>query len=278
MTNGIASGIKKAIIHLLLTIGALISLFPFYWMVVMATRTSSDVYRFPPIVIPGNRFITNFSNVLQGINFWGAFVNTIYVSVVVTIGVLFFCSLGGFMFAKYDFPGKNFLFLTMLATMMIPGQLGIIPRFIMMQKFGWIDSFKALIIPNLVNAFGIFWIRQYTEGAVPNELIDSAYLDGCNEFTTYLRIGLPIIRPALAFLGIFTFMGTWNDYMWPLIVISDPNKYVIQVALSQIQGIYYTDMAAMMAGTSVAVFPLIIIFLIFSKQFISDIVVGAIKE
>jgi len=270
--------IKKVILHLILIIGAVISLFPFYWMIVMSTRVSSDVYRFPPILIPGNQFISNFNRVLENIDFWGSFLNSVFVSIVTTIGVLFFCSLAGFFFAKFQFPGKNWLFLVLIATMMIPGQLGIIPRFIMMQKFGWINSFKALIIPSIANAFGIFWIRQYAEGAIPDELIAAAKIDGCKEFGIYWNVGLPLLRPALGFLGIFTFMNTWNDYMWPLIVLSDPGKYVIQVALSQLNGIYYTDMAMIMAATFVAVIPLIVIFIAFAKQFMSDIAAGAIKD
>lgn len=269
--------LKKVILHFFLIIGAAVSLFPFYWLIVMSTRTTSDVYRYPPVLIPGHNFISNFERVLQNINFWGSFFNTVYVSVITTIGVLFFCSLAGFFFAKFDFPGKNGLFIALLVTMMIPGQLGIVPRFIMMQKFGWVNSFKALIIPSLANAFGIFWMKQYGEEAIPDELISAATIDGCKEFGLYWHVGLPLLRPALAFLGIFTFMGSWNDYMWPLIVISDPNKTIIQVALSQLNGIYNTDMAMVMAATVMAVLPLVILFIIFSRQFISDIAAGAIK-
>ncbi|WP_218915177.1 carbohydrate ABC transporter permease [Caldanaerobius polysaccharolyticus] len=269
--------IKKAILHFCLIIGALASLFPFYWLVVMSTRTTSDVYRFPPVLIPGNKFIENFQRVLENINFWGSFLNSVYVSVVTTLGVVFFCSLAGFFFAKFDFPGKTGLFMGLLATMMIPGQLGVIPRFIMMQKFGWVNSFNALIVPSLASAFGIFWMKQYGEETIPDELISAATIDGCGEFGLYWHVGLPLLRPALAFLGIFTFMGAWNDYMWPLIVISDPNKSVIQVALSQLNGIYNTDMAMVMAATVMAVLPLVVLFIVFSRQFISDIAAGAIK-
>lgn len=279
MSQGVSYEIlKKILLHLILIIGAIISLFPFYWMIVMSTRISSDVYRFPPILVPGNRFFSNFQRVLENIDFWGSFLNSVFVSVITTAGVLFFCSLAGFFFAKFQFPGKNWLFILLMATMMIPGQLGIIPRFIMMQKFGWINSFKALIVPSLANAFGIFWIRQYAEGAIPDELIAAAKIDGCSEFRTYWSVGLPLLRPALAFLGIYTFLNSWNDYMWPLIVLSDPGKYVIQVALSQLNGIYYTDMSMIMAATFVATIPLIIIFVLFAKQFMSDIAAGAIKD
>lgn len=269
---------KNFFIHLSLLIGIILSLFPFYWLVIMSTNKSSDIYRFPPKLIFGDQLMTNINNVLSNIDFFGSFVNTVFVSVASTVLVLFFCSLAGFSFAKYNFPGKKILFILLLATMMIPAQLSLVPSFIIMQKLGWVGTFKALIVPGMVNAFGIFWMRQYAQGAIPDDLLNAGRIDGCNHFRLFWNVAIPILRPALAFLGIFTFIGSWNDYLWPLIILNNPNKYTLQITLSQLNGIYTTDYALVMAGTLMATLPLIFMFLLVSRQFISDIAAGAVKD
>jgi len=265
------------IIHFLLFLGMIVSMFPFYWLIVMSTRKTSDMFRFPPKVTFGPELATNVKNVFANIDFFTAFANSLFVSAVSTLFVLFFCSLAGFSFAKFDFPGKKVLFISLLITMMIPGQLSLVPSFIIMQKLSWVGTFKALIIPGMVSAFGIFWIRQYASGAIHDDLMNAGRIDGCSNFRLFWNVALPILRPALAFLGIFTFIGNWNDYLWPLIVINNPKKYTLQIALSQLNSIYNTDYAMVMAGTLMATFPLIVLFLIVSRQFIADIAAGALK-
>ena len=154
--------------------------------------------------------------------------------------------------------------------MMAPAQLSLVPSFVIMAEFGWVGTYKALIIPGMVNAFGIFWIRQYAQESVPSEL-DAGKIDGRGFFRLYWNISSPILRPALSFLVAFTFIGVWNDYLWPLIILNDENKFTLQVALSSLNGIYTTDYSMVIAGTSLAVIPLIVLFLFISKQFISDI-------
>lgn len=270
--------INNFFLHLSLLFGIILSLFPFYWLVIMSTNKSSDIFKFPPKLIFGDQLMTNIHNVLANINFFGSFVNTVFVSVASTVLVLFFCSLAGFSFAKYNFPGKKILFILLLATMMIPAQLSLVPSFIIMQKLGWVGTFKALIVPGMVNAFGIFWMRQYTQGAIHDDLLNAGRIDGCNHFRLFWNVAIPILRPALAFLGIFTFIGSWNDYLWPLIILNNPNKYTLQITLSQLNGIYTTDYALVMAGTLMATLPLIFMFLLVSRQFISDIAAGAVKN
>lgn len=270
--------INNIFLHLSLLFGIILSLFPFYWLVIMSTNKSSDIFRFPPKLIFGDQLMTNIHNVLSNIDFFGSFVNTVFVSVASTVLVLFFCSLAGFSFAKYNFPGKKILFILLLATMMIPAQLSLVPSFIIMQKLGWVGTFKALIVPGMVNAFGIFWMRQYAQGAIPDDLLKAGRIDGCNHFRLFWNVAIPILRPALAFLGIFTFIGSWNDYLWPLIILNNPNKYTLQITLSQLNGIYTTDYAMVMAGTLMATLPLIFMFLLVSRQFISDIAAGAVKD
>jgi len=269
---------KSLFLHIGLIAGLLLSIFPFYWLLVMATRTTSDIYSFPPKLWFGPHLLDNVSRVLSSIDFFGAFWNTLFVASACTLLVLFFDSLAGFTFAKFQFPGKKWLFVLLLATMMAPAQLSLVPSFVIMAEFGWVGTYKALIIPGMVNAFGIFWIRQYAQESVPSELLDAGKIDGCGFFRLYWNISLPILRPALSFLAAFTFIGVWNDYLWPLIILNDENKFTLQVALSSLNGIYTTDYSMVIAGTLLAVIPLIVMFLFISKQFISDIAAGAIKS
>ncbi|HLZ61804.1 MAG TPA: carbohydrate ABC transporter permease [Ktedonosporobacter sp.] len=266
------------LVNLALLIGGLISFFPFYWLIVMATNTSSDIFHYPPKLTFGPYLLTNISKVLASIDFFGAFLNTLLVAGAHTLLILFFCSLAGFTFARFEFPGKNVLFVLLLATLMIPSQLALVPRFVIMAHLGWVDTFQALIVPGAVSAYGIFWIRQYAQEAIHSDLIDAARIDGCNHFRMYWSVGLPFLRPALAFLGIFSFINAWNDYLWPLIILTDPHKYTLQVALSQLNGIYKTDYSMVMAGTLMATLPLVFLFLLGSRQFIADIAAGALKD
>jgi cellobiose transport system permease protein len=269
---------KNFVLHAVLLIGVAVSVFPFYWLTVMATNTTSDIYRFPPKLTFGGELLNNIRNVISHIDFFGSFFNTVFVAVVHTLLVLFFCSLAGFAFAKFEFPGKKMLFTLLLVTMMIPHQLSLIPSFMIMQKLGWVGTYKALIVPGMASAFGIFWIRQYAGGAVHDELLSAGRIDGCGLFRLYWNIALPVLKPALAFLGIFSFIGVWNDYLWPLVILTNPAKYTLQVTLSQLNGIYNTDYAMVMAGTLMATLPLLVMFLLVSRQFISDIAAGAIKD
>ena len=270
--------LKRSILHVVLVLGALVSLFPFYWMLVMATNTTEVIFKYPPRLIPGSQLLVNIRAVLDSVDFWGSLGNTVIVAVTTTVLVLFFDSLAAFVFAKFDFPGKKMLFVILLATFMVPAQLSVVPQFVIMAHLGWVGSFKALIIPAMVNAFGIFWMRQYAEGAIPNELLEAGRVDGCKFMRLYFNIALPTLRPALAFLGIFTFIGVWNDYLWPLIVLTDKNKQTLQVALSQLNSVYGTDYSMVMAGTLLSTIPLIVIFLIGARQFIADLTAGAVKS
>ncbi|MGW3622271.1 carbohydrate ABC transporter permease [Streptomyces sp. NPDC000880] len=260
-----------------LGIGALITLFPYYWLTVMASNTTADIYSSPPKLVFGGQLFHNIGQVFSKIDFFGSLLNTLVVAIVTTVLVLFLDSLAAFTFAKYKFPGSNVLFGILLATFVVPTQLAAIPQFMIMANLGWVGSMKALIIPAAANAFGIFWMRQYTRGAVPDELIEAARMDGCGFFRTYLSVGLPVLRPALAFLGIFTFVNAWNDFLWPLVVLIDSNHVTLQVALSQLNGVYVTDYSVVMAGTLVAIVPLIIVFLFGARHFIANIAAGALK-
>ncbi|MEV4598014.1 carbohydrate ABC transporter permease [Amycolatopsis sp. NPDC049253] len=267
----------RVLTQVALTAGALITLFPYYWLAVMASNTTADIYATPPRLTFGGHLFANIGEVFAKIDFFGSLLNTLIVAVVTTVLVLFFDSLAAFTFAKYDFPGSNVLFGILLATFVVPTQLSAIPQFTLMAGFGWVGDLKALIIPAAANAFGIFWMRQYARGAIPDELLEAARMDGAGFFRTYLSVGLPVLRPALAFLGIFTFVNAWNDYLWPLVVLIDSNHVTLQVALSQLQGVYVKDYSVVMAGTLVAIVPLIIVFLFGARHFIRNIAAGALK-
>ncbi|GER90252.1 sugar ABC transporter permease [Dictyobacter vulcani] len=269
---------KGFLLHLILLGVTAAAFFPFYWLVVMATNETSDIFSYPPKLTFGVHLLENMNNVFKNIQFFAAFANTLFIASVETTLILFFCSLAGFTFAKFTFPGRNTLFVMLLVTMMIPSQLSAVPSFVLMAWLGWVGSFKALIIPGMVTAFGVFWLRQYAESAVPGELVDAGRIDGCGHLRLYWHVALPIMRPALAFLGIFSFIHAWNDYMWPLIILNDPAKYTLQVALSQLDNVYGSDYGMLMAGTLMATVPLIIIFLLGSRHFIANIAAGAIKE
>lgn len=276
--NRMKARLNKMILHLILLIGVFISIFPFYWLVVMASNKTGDILAFPPKLTLGNELFANIGKIIEKVDFFQAFLNTLFVACASTAGILFFCSLAGFTFAKFVFPGKRILFGGLLVTMMIPSQLSFIPSFLLVAEIGWASTFKALIIPGIASAFGIFWIKQFAEEAIHDSLLEAGRLDGCSPFRLYWHIALPILRPALAFLGIFSFIGSWNDYLWPLVALNDPEKFTLQVALSQLNGIYTTDYGMIMAGTLLATLPLIIFFIFVSRQFISGITAGAIKD
>lgn len=265
-------------IHGVLLLGVVISFFPFYWMVVMATNTTEDIYKYPPKLTFGSHLLENLHRLVGSIDFFGSMGNTAVVAVATTVLVLFFDSLAAFTFAKYDFPGRRVLFGVLLALYMLPTQLAILPQFIIVSDLGLAGTLRALVIPPLANAFGIFWMRQYIVGAVPDELIDAARVDGAGFLRQYWQIALPAIRPGLAFLGIYTFVGAWNDYIWPLIVLVDPSRITLQLALSQLNTAHGTDFSMVMTGALLAVVPLLAIFLLFARNFIADATKGAVRE
>ena len=264
-------------VHAVLIIGVLISIFPFYWIIVMATNTTTAIYRNPPAFWLGSQLFTNIKHVFANIDFLGSLWNTTLVSVVTTVVVLLVDSLAAFAFAKFDFPGKRFLFGLLLLLFMLPVQLALVPRFIIVAKLGLAGTLTALAVPSIANAFGIFWMRQYTLGAVPDELLDAVRMEGCGFFRQYWHVVLPCVRPAMSFLGIYTFINVWNDYIWPLVVLVDPNKLTLQVALAQLNVSHGTDYSMVMAGVLLGVLPLLVVFSLFARGFVTDATKGALS-
>ncbi|CAM4364005.1 cellobiose transport system permease protein [Paenibacillus endophyticus] len=271
--------VSKTLFYVLLIAGALVSVFPFYWMFVIATNDRSGVFHVPPLLTVGDQFFVNFQRVLELSSFFTALGNSLFVSTVVTLSVIFFCTLAGYAFAKYEFRYKNILFFFVIGTLFVPQQLGVLPTYVIMAKLEWIDSFKALIVPAMVNAFGIFWMRQYISTAVHSEMIEAGRIDGAGHFRIFWSVVVPVITPAMATLGIFTFLNVWNDFFWPLVVLKDSSRFTIQMALQQLfttrDGL---DYGMIMSATFSATLPLLIVFLMFSRWFIAGLTSGAVKS
>jgi len=263
--------------YIVLTAIAVVAVFPFYWMIIASTRRSATILNLPPPLTPGSDLLTNYTDLLKGLPFWQSMLNSLFVGAVATAAVLFFCSLGGYAFAKFRFPGRSQLFALMLATMMIPSILGIIPSFMLMRELGWLNTYLPLIVPGAANAFGIFWMRQYIEGAVPDDLLDVARIDGAHEFRIYWNIVLPVVTPALSALAILTFMGKWNDFFWPLLILKDEAKYTLPVALASLQNLYGQEIGVQMLGAMIAILPVMAVFLLAARHFMAGLTAGAIK-
>lgn len=268
---------KQVSLYTILILIALIMLLPFYMMLVMSTRSTNEIYSFPPALTFGSSLGQNFTNMNNSVNFLRAFANSTIVTVSFTILVLVFCSMGGYAFAIYRFPGRNKLFALLLATMMVPWTAGIIPWFIMMSRFGWINDFRALIIPGSANAFGIFWMRQYCQNNVPLSLVEAARIDGCSEWTVFPRVIAPILLPAYASLGIMQFVNVWNDFMQPLLILRRPEMQTLPLLLRSMVSDRGTDYGALMLASTCTVLPLLIVFLFMSKFFMSGLTSGAVK-
>jgi cellobiose transport system permease protein len=266
--------------YLFLLLVAAASLFPLYWSLVVASHDNSAVASYPPVLTPGHELWHNISRLFNSgevnVNFWTALVNTTIVATTVSATVVFFSALAGFAFAKLRFRGSRALMLTIIATMLVPVQLGVIPLYIEMIHLGWVNRLPAVIAPNLVSAFGVFLMRQYIVSAVPNDLVDASRVDGCHTARVFWHVVLPAVRPAAAVLGLLTFMNTWNDFFWPLIVLS-PRNPTVQVGVSTLASGYVQDFSLVLTGTFVSIIPLLVVFLVLGRQIIGGIMQGAVK-
>lgn len=252
------------------------SAFPFYWSFLVASRDSGMLSeKFPPL-LPGGNFFSNAARVFDNVAFWAALGNSLIVASTVTVTTVLFSALAGFAFAKFRFRGRNPLFVFVIVTLAVPIQLGVIPLYIAMSKLGWAGELQSVIVPTLVTAFGVFWMRQYTVGAVPDELIEAARVDGCSMIRIFWHVCLPAVRPAAAILAMFTFMTSWNDFLWPLIAL-DAETPTIQLVLEQLQSGFYIDYSLVLAGTTLATIPVLIVFVALGKQIVSGIMQGAVK-
>jgi len=254
-----------------------LSAFPFYWMFVVASNGSDAIAKIPPALVPGN----TFGDVVQEINdmvpFWQAITNTIFVATVISVFNVFFSALAGFALAKLRMPGKKQMLTFIIGTMMLPAQLGVIFMFMVMSWLNWINDFRALIVPAIVGAFGVFWMRQIVDSQIPNELLEAAKIDGASVFRTFMNIVVPAILPASFVLGLFTFLGVWNDYLWPYLVLNDANRYTVQVAITALNQSYVINYARNMAAALLGTAPLLILFIFVGRRLVAGVMDGAVK-
>ncbi|WP_019586718.1 carbohydrate ABC transporter permease [Deinococcus apachensis] len=261
----------------LLFLGALLTVAPFYFMFVFATHTRAEIFQIPPPTWFGEAAGRNYDSLLERLPFWRNLWNSLYLALMSTVTTLFFCSLAGFAFAMYNFRFREGLFGVVLATLLIPSALNIVPFALIMQALGWINTPRALWVPGMASAFGIFLMRQYIGSAIPKELVEAARIDGASEFGIYRRIILPLCGPALATLGLVTFVNSWNSFVGPLIIFRTAETYTAPLALRSLQGIANTDWGALMCGVALTVLPLLIVFVFFSRQLIEGLTSGSLK-
>jgi cellobiose transport system permease protein len=256
-----------------------LSIFPFYWMFVVSSNTNAEISKSPPSLIPGGRFLIVAEKVLnaEGVYFNTALMNTFIVGIAIAVAQVVFSAFAGFAFAKLNFKGRKFFILFIVGTMMLPSQLGIIPLFILIKNLQMIDTLYALIVPALVTAFGVFWMRQIIDAQVPNELLEAASIDGASVPRIFFGIVLPIIRQSSFVLGLFAFLAAWNDYLWPTIVLQSPQNFTLQVALTQLKPMYGLDYALQMGGAFLATAPLLILFVFVGRKLVSGVMDGAVK-
>lgn len=264
--------------YVLLGIILVISFFPLYYALLLASSDAGAIARNPlPSLLPQGNLLSNLGKVISSdINFWSAMLNSIFVATVTSLSVVFFATLAGFAFSKLRFRWRRGLLVFVIATMAVPVQLGVIPLFIIMAKIGWVGDLKAVIIPGLVTAFGVFWMTQYLEDALPFELIEAARMDGCNLMRTYWHVALPASRGAGAMLFLFTFVGSWTNFFWPFIILRG-DSLTLPVALQQLQASYFKDYSLIMSGVVISVVPLLLLFMIVGKQLVGGIMAGAVK-
>jgi multiple sugar transport system permease protein len=258
-------------------VGSLIMLAPFYFMFVFATHSRTEIFSLPPPMFFGDDFLNNLKILTDRMPFWRNLGWSLYVAIASTVLTLLFCSMGGYAFALFEFRYKNALFGLVMGTMLLPSFMNMIPTFMIMDVLGWIDQPRALYIPGAASAFGIFLMRQFVTSSIPKDLIEAARMDGCSELGIYWRIVLPLLKPALGTLGLITFIASWNNFIGPLIVMRSPDMYTLPLALRSLQSPVDTEWGALMTGSAIATLPLVVLFILSSRQLISGLTAGAVK-
>jgi multiple sugar transport system permease protein len=267
----------RGLVWVVVMLGGALMIVPFLWMVLTSLRTDADAFAWPPKLIVWPPRWQNYPEAWQIAPFGRFFLNSIIVSVCVTLGSLLFNSMAAFGFAKYDFKGRNILFLALLGTLMIPYQVTMIPSFLLLKQLAWLDSYPGLIVPGLAGAFGIFFLRQFML-TIPDDYLDAARMDGASECRIYWRVVLPLAKPAMATLAVFTFLGAWNDFLGPLIVVKSDEMRTLPLAISALSaGHYVMSWPLLMAGASFVVIPVLLVYLLAQRYFVEGIALGGIK-
>lgn len=268
--------IKRLLLHAFLLFFGLLFVLPFFWSIGTSLKPLRELFAVTPTFLPEMVRWENYADVFAQVPFGTFYVNTIFVTVARVIGQVFIASLAGFAFARLRFPGRDLLFVALLVGLMVPEQATIVPRFILMREFGWINTYQGLIVPLLFSSFGAFLLRQFFL-TIPNDFQEAATLEGANPFQVYWQIYLPLARPALAAFGFLVMLASWNEFLWALIVTSTQERQVLSVGLAVLQGYQTTNTAILLAAANMATIPILIVFLIFQKQLIEGISLSGLK-
>ena len=270
------SRVNLMFMNTVVLIGVLLTAIPFIYMMTASVRNQGELYSLPVTIMPREWSGHNYDKLFGDTNFIIWYGNTIFTAGLRTVIGVYFAALAGCAFAKYSFRFKRFFFFLVLATLTLPFQVLLVPLFLLMRDFGWVDTYQAIIVPGIVGAFNIFLMRQYIE-AVPDELMDAARIDGASEFGIFHRIILPLVRPALGVVAILTFVATWNDFLWPLIVLHDDTKYLLSLGIATMDGPYDVEIGAIMAASFLSTLPILFIFVLMQRQIIAGLTQGAIR-
>lgn len=266
----------RSIIYILLTLVCVVTLVPIVWLVAATTKRPDEVLSVSYPFFSPHPTLQNFVDLFAKVPFLRYFMNSVFITCATVITQLFFSSLGGFALAKYEFKGKGFIVGLMIATMMIPGTITLAPSYELMFRLGLIDTYQGLIIPGAVSVFGMFLFRQAIQ-AVPDELIHAARIDGCTEFGIYWNVVMPVVRPMIGAFCLMTFMGTWNGFLWPQILLHSQERFTLPIALNQMIGLYNNEYGMLMAGTLLSVLPVVVLFFALQKEFVAGLTTGAVK-
>lgn len=269
--------VNKTMLYVLLSIGVILSILPFYWMAIGSTLPTGKIFSVPPNFLPGKHLVENAKSLNESLDFLRVLWNSLFISITTTVISVLICSMAGYAFAKFNFKGKGFTFFIILATLMIPFQVMLIPLFEIVVALNWLNTYQAIILPTLASPFAIFLMRQNML-SIPTSIIESARIDGAGEFKIFFSIVFPTMKPAVAAVSIFLFMGQWNSLLWPLVTLNSKEMFTLPVALSSLVGLARIDYGELMLGTTLSVVPVLIFFLIFQKHFISGILGGSVKE
>lgn len=270
MKTIISQRINKTVVYTALIIGGILSTTPFIWMILTSLKTMGESIQTPPTIIPHKIMWSNYIDIFHNLPFGQYFFNTLFSTVIIVLGQLLFCSMAGYAFSRLKFWGKKKIFVLFLTILMVPGQIYLIPQYLIIQKLGLLDSLPALFLPGLFSAFGTFLLKQFFDG-IPKELEEAAIIDGCNPFQIYWRVMLPLVKPALVTLAILTGLYGWNSLMWPLIVNTSADKMTLSAGLASLAGQRTTNVPIMMAGSLIAMAPMMIFYMMFQKKFIEGV-------
>ncbi len=268
--------VSRILIYIVLTIVCIITLVPLVWLVAATIKKPDEVLSVKYPFFSPHPTMENYVTLFEKVAFLRYFMNSVFITCTTVITTLFFSSLGGFALAKYEFKGKGFIVGLMVATMMIPGTLTLAPSYELMFKLGLVDTYQGLIIPAAVSVFGIFLFRQSIQ-AVPDELIHAARIDGCTEFGIYWSVVMPVVRPMIGAFCLMTFMGSWNGFLWPQILLHSNERFTLPIALNQMISTYNNDYGMLMAGTLLSVLPVVVLFFALQKEFVAGLTTGAVK-